>query len=345
MATGPRPRTVELPPGQHSIVLANANSFRFDVDAEGNIPEADSHKSGNKTLTFKTVRIAIDPGDRDQDGYTGNYSVASVDDEDAPGPRTIVLIPGVTKYILRIANANSFRFDVDAKGQIPKADSHKSGNKTLTFKTVRIAIDPDGYTGPYFVKGVDNRNLPERRTFVLMPGVNGYIILPGGSRFDVDAEGVPKPPDLSVTINGVTYKFVLTAINDLSNCAAGFASPDGLWPPNHKFEQVVIDGVLDKDSLDKTVTLQITGVTQDEPVNGLGDGDTSPDAIIQGGSPADTVEIRAERAGAGDGRVYVVSFTASDGSESCTGAVTVGVPPSKHGTAVDSGQDYDSTQR
>ncbi|MBI2877021.1 MAG: hypothetical protein HYY20_09085 [Candidatus Tectomicrobia bacterium] len=50
-------------------------------------------------------------------------------------------------------------------------------------------------------------------------------------------------------------------------------------------------------------------MTQDAPVNGLGDGDTSPDAVLQGSS----VLLRAERSGQGNGRVYAVHFTADDG--------------------------------
>jgi hypothetical protein len=49
------------------------------------------------------------------------------------------------------------------------------------------------------------------------------------------------------------------------------------------------------------VTVVIAGVTQDEPTNGLGDGDVSPDAVLSGGS---TVQLRAERSGLGNGRVY-----------------------------------------
>lgn len=55
------------------------------------------------------------------------------------------------------------------------------------------------------------------------------------------------------------------------------------------------------------VALVITGVTQDEPVNDGGDGTTSPDAVL--GPAANQVQLRAERSGGGDGRVYHVSFT------------------------------------
>lgn len=147
-------------------------------------------------------------------------------------------------------------------------------------------------------------------------------------------------------------------INDPPSCdLAQAVCPDSkikgndscmLWPPNHKLIAVNIEGVMDEDSRYNDVTLQITGVTQDEPVNGGGDGDTSPDAIIQVGSPADSVLIRAERTGLGgaqeNGRVYVVSFTASDGVESCTGSVSIGVPHDRKDTPVDDGQSIDSTQ-
>ena len=100
---------------------------------------------------------------------------------------------------------------------------------------------------------------------------------------------------------------------------------------------------MDADSEHNTVTLQITTVTQDEPVNGLGDGDSSPDAVIQVSDPTDSVLIRAERSGTGNGRVYSIGFTASDGFESCNGTVEVTVPHSRKSGAVDDGQGYDST--
>jgi hypothetical protein len=101
-----------------------------------------------------------------------------------------------------------------------------------------------------------------------------------------------------------------------------------------------VKGVTDPDG--NAVTITITGVTQDEPVNGKGDGNTSPDAVIQDGAAS----VRAERSGTGNGRVYHISFTADDGKgDSCTGVVRVGVPHSqgKGVTAIDDGPICDST--
>ena len=123
-------------------------------------------------------------------------------------------------------------------------------------------------------------------------------------------------------------------------CTAAQAFPAVLWSPNHQFVPIVVMGVTDPDG--DAVTITVTGVTQDEPVNEKGDGNTSPDAVIQAGG----VSVRAERSGKGNGRVYQVSFKAKDTKGgSCTGKVTVGVPHSmKVGlAAIDDGQIYDST--
>jgi len=127
------------------------------------------------------------------------------------------------------------------------------------------------------------------------------------------------------------------------DCSGAVASPGLLWPPNHQLVPISVIDVIDPNN--GTVTITITGVSQDEPVNGLGDGDTSPDATGVGTANA---AVRSERAGNGDGRVYHITFsaTSTSGSESCTGEVTMGVPKSqgKKGGPVDGGALYDSTQ-
>jgi hypothetical protein len=57
-----------------------------------------------------------------------------------------------------------------------------------------------------------------------------------------------------------------------------------------------------------------------------------------------TAEVRAERVGDGNGRVYHIGFTATDElGLTCSGVATVGVPTSRNGTAVDEGPLFDST--
>jgi hypothetical protein len=146
---------------------------------------------------------------------------------------------------------------------------------------------------------------------------------------------------VSDTLEMATAMVNITVKNGPPLCSLARAIPEILWPPNHKMVPVNIEGVTDPD--DSSITIQIVGVTQDEPVNGLGDGDTSPDAIIEG----NTVLLRAERAGNGNGRVYALGFIADDGQGgTCTGVVKVAVPHSKKPgeAAIDDGQLYNSVQ-
>ncbi len=126
--------------------------------------------------------------------------------------------------------------------------------------------------------------------------------------------------------------------NDPPLASAARPTVASLWPPSHQLVAVGIVGVTDANN---SVTITITGVTQDEPTNGLGDGDTGVDAII---NPDGTVLLRAERDGRGDGRVYRISFTASDLEGSSSGVVTVTVPHSPQKPALDSGGSFNSTQ-
>lgn len=124
-------------------------------------------------------------------------------------------------------------------------------------------------------------------------------------------------------------------INQPPVCTSVTATPSALWPPNHKFVTVGLTGASDPDG--DSVTYVITGVTQDEPINGTGDGDTAPDAAWVSGTGRDKVQLRAERSGTGDGRVYRISYTVSDGKGgSCSGIAYVGVPHDQgNGPAVD----------
>jgi hypothetical protein len=98
------------------------------------------------------------------------------------------------------------------------------------------------------------------------------------------------------------------------------------------------------DPFGSPITIVITGILQDEAVAALGSGNTSPDGTGVGTS---TAMVRAERAGPGTGRIYFISFSATNTSgEQCTGSVPVFVPHDQGQgfTPVDTGQRYDSTQ-
>ena len=129
--------------------------------------------------------------------------------------------------------------------------------------------------------------------------------------------------------------------NDPPVCTSAVPSTSTLWPPNHKISTVSVQGVIDPNN--DPVTIKINAITQDEPVNGLGDGDTAPDGFGVGTSQA---QLRRERSGTGNGRVYALWFQADDGhGGTCSGSVRVGVPHDQGpgGAPIDNGQNYDST--
>jgi hypothetical protein len=129
-------------------------------------------------------------------------------------------------------------------------------------------------------------------------------------------------------------------INQCPDCSSAAATLASIWPPNHKMVTVGVKGVTDPQG--QSTTISIHGVGQDEPTNDVGDGNSCPDAGPLGGS---SVEVRAERSGTGNGRVYHLFFTATDPDGfSCSGEVTTCVPHDQgHGAmCVDDGASYDS---
>lgn len=125
-------------------------------------------------------------------------------------------------------------------------------------------------------------------------------------------------------------------VNHNPVCTKLRARPNTLWPPDHKFVTVKVRGATDIDH-DWLMTT-ITGVTQDELLVSPGSGKFSPDAAWVAGH-ANKVQLRAEREGTGDGRVYRIATTVKDGKGgSCTKTVRVTVPHDQSGRpAVDSG--------
>jgi hypothetical protein len=132
------------------------------------------------------------------------------------------------------------------------------------------------------------------------------------------------------------------ATNHPPDVSQAYPSAATLWPPNHKFVPVTILGVTDPDN--DPVTITITRIYQDEPVSGLGDGDATPDATGIGTAIA---QLRAERSGKGNGRVYTIYFEARDDRGGVSsGFVTVGVPhdQGKVKIPMNDGPVFDSTQ-
>ena len=118
-----------------------------------------------------------------------------------------------------------------------------------------------------------------------------------------------------------------------------------LWPPNHKMSDIVANVVV-TDICDPSPTFVLTSITSNEPINGLGDGDTSPDWLgASFGTPDVMFQLRSERSGTGSGRKYTIVYTASDADGNTTvKTVYVRVAHDQSGNAVASlGMDDNGT--
>ena len=117
-----------------------------------------------------------------------------------------------------------------------------------------------------------------------------------------------------------------------------------LWPPNHRYETVTVADLVQSasDACDAGVTinsvkiLQVTSDELDDNPSGA-DGNTINDIVIA--ADCKSVQLRAERDGNLNGRVYTITFIATDVfGHSTTVTAKVVVPLSQNGqAAIDSG--------
>jgi hypothetical protein len=149
-----------------------------------------------------------------------------------------------------------------------------------------------------------------------------------------DAAGNTSTCTFKVTVTDVTPPVIDLIGNTIT-----------LWPPDHKYATVnVTDMVASASDLcDPSVNINsvvIASVTSDEPENTAGDGNTLNDIVITPGCKS--VQLRAERMGGGNGRVYTITFKVTDSSgNSTTATAKVTVPKSQNGSpAIDDGPMY-----
>jgi hypothetical protein len=99
-----------------------------------------------------------------------------------------------------------------------------------------------------------------------------------------------------------------------------------LWLPNHKYVpiQVAVDAA---DDLSGVASIILTSITSNEPDEGLGDGNHTDEILGAAYGTFDTsFSVRAERSGLATGRVYTVTYTATDYARNVTtetGTITV----------------------
>jgi len=113
--------------------------------------------------------------------------------------------------------------------------------------------------------------------------------------------------------------------------------------PNHSYHTFTLANLVASasDQCDASVDITdvvISQVTSDEVENSNGDGNTLNDIVIA--PDCKSVQVRAERDGGGDGRVYNITLKVKDSSGNVTTAVRQVIVPRIGSTATDSGPHY-----
>jgi hypothetical protein len=139
-----------------------------------------------------------------------------------------------------------------------------------------------------------------------------------------DAAGHTAACQFHVTVNDTEPPAIIVTL-----------TPAVLWPPNH--QMIPVTASLSLSDNCGAASAILTSVTSSEPDDAQGNGDGKTVNDIQNaapGTPDLSFDLRSERAGTGQGRVYTATYTATDSSGNvATGNGTSFVPHDHDGIA------------
>jgi HYR domain. len=335
--------TTEATSASGAVVTFTATANDDDVD--GPVPVSCDHASGS-TFPIGTTTVQCSAIDAHNNASNGSFTVTVRDTT----PPVLSLPANITKEATSASGASA-TYTASASdlvdGSVPVSCDHASGS-TFPIGTTTVqcnAIDAHNNigTGSFLVTVRDTTppvlSLPANIT-AEATSASGAAVSYTASSSDIVDGSVPVLCDHA---SGSTFPLgtttvQCTATDAHNNTAHGSftvlvqdttapiivsitASPNNLWPPNHTMVNVSVT-VIATDAVDPAPTSHIVSVTSNQPINGTGDGDTSPDWQITG---ALTLQLRAERAG-GTVRIYTITIATTDaGGNTSNGTVTVSV--------------------
>jgi uncharacterized repeat protein (TIGR01451 family) len=328
---------------------------------------------GSHTITLKVT----DPfGAFSEDTVVVNVVDTTNPMVTAPPNVTVSTGPGATSCGAFISNATlgtATATDGCAGALTPTRTGVPAGNNFPVGQTIITYTADDGHghtaSATQTVTVIDNTppnlSVPPNQTVNAPPNSCSANVNPGMATANDNCPGVtvagvrsdsqPLNAPYPVGVTTITW----TATDASNNTTAGVqtitvkdaTSPVitltsgtiNLSPPNHSYQTFTIAQLVASvtDQCDASVDINdvvISQVTSDETENGNGDGNTNNDIVIT--PDCKSVQLRRERSGNGNGRVYKITLKVKDSSGNVATAVRQIFVPKGNGPAIDSGVHY-----
>ncbi len=313
--------------------------------------------------------------------YTLNYNASDDSgNAAAPKTRTVTVVD-TTAPVITVNGANPMTVECHTTFTDPGATATDACDTSVTVNvsgSVNTNV-PGTYTLTYTASDDSgNAATPKTRTVNVVDTTAPVITVNGANPMTVECHTTFTDPgatasdscDTNVPVNSSgsvntnvpgTYTITYTASDDSGNAASpktrtvivvDTAGPvittngltPSLWPANHKYKTFLVTDFVTgvSDGCDGSLgvgSVVIDKVTSDEIENGNGDGNTTNDIVIA--ANCKSVQLRAERDGGGNGRVYTITFRVTDSSNNTTTKTAKVVVPHNPGQPViDSGVKY-----
>jgi len=321
--------TVSLPAGPHTITLTVTSSGGGSDDDTVAVNIVDSVAptivlNGDNPMTVECHSAFADPGATASDGCAGDLTSA------------ITVSGGVNANVV---GAYTLTYSVT-----------DGSHTTTTTRTVNVV---DTIAPAISLNGANPLTV-ECHTGFTDPGATASDSCAGDLTGAITVSGSVNPNvvgtyTLTYSVSDGSLTTTTTRTVNVVDTTAPVITLNGqahsMWPPNHKYEtfQVTdfVASVTDSCGTSLGVSnVVISQVTSDELENSGGDGNTLNDIVIA--SNCKSVQLRSEREGGGNGRVYTITFRVQDASGNvATATATVTVPKSQgSGPAINDGPHY-----
>jgi hypothetical protein len=284
-------------------------------------PEADAISESDET-----VIITVDSG-TDYTIGTPNSATGTITNDDAAV--SVAVAPASTaeggaNLVYTFSRTGStvaaitVNFTVGGTASFP-ADYSQTGAATFTPPTATVTIGAGNSSAAVTVTPLTDclsSEGPETVQFTVTAGTGYTVGAPSSATGTITDVPDATPPVITLDPN----------------------RPTSMWPPNHDYHNFTVSQFIlsASDACDPNVDasdVYITKIESDEAEDGAGDGNTLNDITIAG--DCKSFQLRSERAVAGNGRVYTITFKVQDNQGNfTTTTATVSVPVTMNGIAI-----------